>query len=231
MASPATHLFARPAPWLATLLLASPVAAQTIFVDRFESPGTGAPQPLACEQWPGELVAPAGFKAHDVAWEQAFNGYAYPLSGGPLAAIGSWTLRRSWPDTGPELPGRYLSIPLVPDGDSHKLEWTLVQFTTVYPFARSAESVFVSVSPCPGDFRVADEASSDPFERRACRKISMQGALYYGPQAATSNVCVLETGREHYINVLFADPRDGLTTSEHSCAGEEPRCEANFKHN
>ena len=59
----------------------------------------------------------------------------------------------------------------------------------------------------------------------------MQGSLHYGPAAVTSNVCALATGGTYYINILFADPRDGLTTDEHTCLDPEPRCEANFKHN
>src|SRR5690606_32540879 len=131
--------------------------AQVIFRDSFGTGGAGGGTfPFACANDPDPLVAPAGFIAHDVPWQQAFFGYQYPLSGGSLAASGSWPLRDIAPATGPPIAGRYICIPLVPDHRTHNLEWGLVQTTMVYPLGRGASSVFVSISPCPGDLRAAD---------------------------------------------------------------------------
>lgn len=177
------------------------------------------------------LVAPSGFTMHEKTWEQAFYGYRYPLSGGPLAPIGSFTLRDEFPPTGPPIAGRYITIPFTPDGGNHKLEWALAQPIGAHGYpGRGASTIWVGVSTCKGDFRPADEAAGEPLLRDACRKFSIQSALFYGP-TESSNVCELETGATYYLNVIFADPADGLSPTEHTCSGSEERCEGNFKHN
>ena len=194
-------------------------------------PGTGTED---CTGISGDLVKPAGFTQHFKTWPQAFYNYQYPLSGGPLAPVGSFTMRSEFPSTGPAIAGRYITIPFTPDGQgTHKLEWALAQpigSPINYNPARGADRVFVTLSTCMGDFRLENNQSSDPLLWDDCRKSLQQGAIYYAANGS-NNVCQLTTGKTYFVNILFADPTDGLTTTEHTCGGANTRCEANFKHN
>ena len=195
----------------------------SIFRDGFECADCGPPLPETCETSQDPRNLPVGFTPHVTPWEQAFNGYSYPLSGGPLAAVGSWSLKRR-NDSGPSMANRYLSIPFVADGRQHKIDWALVQPTYLYPYARQGDP-FVTISPCWGDFREANDLAPDAFLRKACRKgPQVQGSVFYGPTG--SNVCWLNAGQTYYLNIAFHDFDTGPT-----CRTDDGRCETNMKHN
>lgn len=182
------------------------------------------------------LVTPEGFIEHRLTWEEAFYGNSYPSTGSPLAPMGSFTLREP-PDNGPPIAGRYLTIPFTPSTGVYLLTWLPVQFIPEHDYiatpdmqTRPAATVYFTVSRCPGDFRLADSASGDPALHRGCRKMSNSGALFYSGTESGFNSCPVEVGEVHYLNVLFADPTDGLTTTENSCGAGRDACEVNTRH-
>lgn len=189
-----------------------------------------------CESIAGDpLVRPEGFVEHLLTWEQAFYGHRYPSSGSPLAPMGSFTLR-SGSDNGPPIAGRYLSIAFTPSTGVYRLGWLQIQFIPEHGYivtpdgqTRVADNVYFTVSRCPGDFRLPDSASGDPALHQGCRKIRSAGAIFYS-EASGFNVCPIEVGEPHYLNVLFADPRDGLTTTENTCGAGRDACEVMTRH-
>lgn len=195
----------------------------------------GAPQgPVieeVCTGMTGPLVKPAGFTAYDKPWAQAFFNNQYPSTGAPLAPLGSFTLKSAG-NSGVPIAGRYISIPFVPGNGTYKMNWLQVQPIQdyAYGFARPAQSVFMTLSTCRGDFRLPDNSAGDPLLRTACRKIHSSTSIFYSTMNSGFNTCGLQQGQQYYLNVMFADPTDGLTTTENTCLGGNTMCEVNFRH-
>jgi len=178
-----------------------------------------------------ELVKPAGFTIYDKTWPQAFYGNQYPSTGAPLAPLGSFTLKGSG-NSGVPIAGRYISIPFVPGSGTYKINWLQVQPISDYSYgpARPAEKVYITLSTCRGDFRLPDNNAGDPLLRTACRKIHSSTSIFYSTSTSGFNTCGLQAGQQYYLNVMFADPFDGLTTTENTCLGGNTMCEVNFRH-
>lgn len=74
---------------------------------------------------------------------------------------------------------------------------------------QTAEQVFISVSPCPGDFRAANNnLPSDPWIGAACRKMDKAASITmvaWNPQTAHPGWCPLVSGKRMYINVITTD--------------------------
>jgi hypothetical protein len=186
------------------------------------------PPPVACTI-EDPLIAPAGFTRHQLTWEQMFLGASFPNTPSYLVPVGSWTLRSLAVATrGPAIAGRYLTVPFVPStGRDYRISWLNAQtiMAAGYTNPRAADSVMVSISSCSGDFRRPNTFSTDP-DLRFCRSLSNTGVLSFGTN--TSSFCRLTPGQTYWLNIAFANPAGGLTTTEHTCSGTEIRCEANF---
>lgn len=177
------------------------------------------------------LFTPDGFTQHIVSWSGAFYGSEYPSTGGYLNPIGSITINK--------LPvnGRYLAIEFTPQsGQGLSLAWEQAQAVSQrsYRSPNPAGPVFIAVSPCPGDFRLAAAAATpaavedENYQRGACRKFNQAGTIYANTSKPAYNSCGLVPGRKYYLNLLFADPTDGLNTTETTCLVGN-YCDANFQ--
>lgn len=219
--------------WLAALLLGLTSLAASgqdaIFRDGFESPVVDE---ISCFTSDDPLNLPVGYRQYIQTWGKTFYNYTYPSSGFALAPVGSFSLRSGRGDNGPSIAGRYISTRIVPINGVYMFNWLQTQpiYENEYYQARVAKWVYVTISPCPGDFRLPNNLSEDPYLRTACRKISGSTSMYYSPTETGYNVCNTASGVEHYINWLFADPRDGLDPDEHSCLGGVDECEVNVRH-
>lgn len=206
--------------------------ARAVTVSVGAAPGGGTPDAENCTNIaPHSLVKPTGFQMHELAWPLAFYNNEYPSSGSPLAPLGSFTLKSSG-NTGPAIAGRYISVPFKPSTGTYLLNWLQAQPIPDYRYgpSRPALLVYATISTCRGDFRLADPSSSDPLLKSACRKISGSTSIYYSGTSTGYNTCAVEVGKQYYMNFLFADPRDGLTTTENTCGGGDDQCEVNVRH-
>jgi len=102
------------------------------------------------------------------------------------------------------------------------MTWDTAQAQRNYA-PRPADSMFIAISPCPGDLRAANSAAGDPWLQPGCRKVAGSASMYYTTKTSygpsNDNFCKLEPNKEYYINVAPVDPGDGLTTGEHTCSG------------
>jgi hypothetical protein len=179
-------------------------------------PPTPVIPPKPPVQPPAGSCTPAGMALVAKSWGQAFYGNTYPSSGASLAPIGSFT-------TGRPAAGHVLAIEFTPSTGVYLLNWLAPQPIPEHRYGRSRvpRLVNITISPCPGAVSA---------EHRACNKIASNGSLYYSANRVGYNVCPVVAGRRYYANFLFADPRDGLTPSEHTCMGGETSCEVNVRH-
>lgn len=177
------------------------------------------------------LFQPAGFTPHIVPWSDAFYGATFPNKPGYASPIGSTTINNA------DMNGRYISIPFVPAaGTSYSFTWVEAQPVTQlnYRTGRPAHLVYFTISPCAGDFRLESGTSApaniadEDYARKACRKMSQSSSLYFNSTAPGFNSCGVQAGKTYYINMLFADPRDGLNTSENTC-NSGSKCETNVQ--
>lgn len=208
--------------WL--VLAASGASADPLFTDGFEPVGP------ACLHDPDPRMQPAGFEQRMYGWGGLFYGQSFPSidAGGP-SPVGSFTMEDQYNPQGWPIKGLYFSAPFVPEADqSYKLEWYRAQtvaqrgYVTVNP----SSGVFVTISPCAGDFRLmrydvprTDERSS------ACRSYAQNGSLFYGTVAGGS-ACVLQAGVQYYLNIVFTDPV-AMDPATDTCV-HQFYCDANF---
>ena len=177
------------------------------------------------------LFTPAGFSQHIVPWTTAFYGSVFPATGGYLNPIGSVTISKL------PVTGRYLAIEFTPkQGEALSLAWEQAQAVSHHNYRTPSPAgpIFLSVSPCAGDFRLPVSAptptsvDSENYQRAACRKFDQAGTIYLNSSQPSFNNCGIKAGRKYFLNILFADPTDGLNTTEHTCLDGD-RCEANFQ--
>jgi len=196
------------------------------------TPSAGPQTPAGCDITSTDpLFTPAGFTEHRVPWSTAFYGSVYPATGGYLNPIGSVTMGKM------PVNGRYLAIEFKPAaGQGLSLAWEQAQAVAQHNYrtANPAGPVFLSISPCPGDFRLPVSSptpasvEAEDYLRPACRKFDQAGTIYLNTTKPSFNNCGIVPTRTYYLNVLFANPNDGLITSETTClAGTS--CEANFQ--
>jgi hypothetical protein len=123
--------------------------------------------------------------------------------------------------------GGYTTVAFTPTpGLTVDMSWDVAQANGLhgYPNPRPADSMFIGISPCPGDLRTADAASSDPWLENGCRRVGGGGSIFYStlPGASNENVCRLQAGQTYYFNVMAADPNGGLEIGEHTCSTSAP---------
>lgn len=178
---------------------------------------TTPPPPAGCDLPADPLIQPTGWKRTNKTWVAAFSSYdgipaaVYPTSVGFPVPLGAEK-------------GGYTVIPFTPTANmSVALFWETVQANSIegYSKPRPAHDMFISISPCAGDVRApAPENAPDPWLQPGCRKFAGTATMFYTTLSGYANnnaVCRLEAGRTYYINVMAADPSDGLTLGEHTC--------------
>jgi hypothetical protein len=104
----------------------------------------------------------------------------------------------------------------------------------------AAEWRHVSISTCPGDFRLAElhPGSSDPTMNTACRRAAGEGpSVVFNWGAPHENYCNLDPNKTYYLNITFAyisaperagDPVNGFSMTEGCAAGSVCFYRVNF---
>lgn len=172
--------------------------------------------PTSCETPVGTLGhQPTGWGRVNMTWAQLFT----PRDGNPVPV---YPTSNGFPVPIGANKGQYVAASFTPlANQTVNMVWDRAQAkpTEGYSTARPAAGMFISISPCPGDLRPADATGG--FLANGCRKFQNEGTLIYSTMSSlsqsTSSACKLEAGKTYYINVLPANPYDGLTTNEHSC--------------
>lgn len=175
--------------------------------------------PTGCSLPSDPQLQPSGWARTNKTWAAAWSTPnnlggtpVYPYSAGYLVPVGA--------DRG----GYTVIGPFTPNaGQIVKADWVIAQANgnSGYGTARPAESMYFAISPCPGDLRRPDVASSDPFLQLGCRRGGQEGSLIFHTLAGNpSNYqsCQLVAGQTYYMTVIAANPEDGLTLGEHTCS-------------
>lgn len=201
-----------------------------LFADSFEGQCVTdcPPPPLTyCEQIAVDpLVQPAGRQGRIVPWSRAFYAAQFYTPTTYLHPIGSVTIGDL-----PQ-PGRWLAVAFTPDEATRvTLDWVEAQ-SLFYPIrynGRPAHSAYVTVSPCPGDFRLADNASADGYLKRGCRRNGNIESIRFRADLAASSTsnCAVEPGVPHFLNVGFFEPGE-TDPQAHTCI-TGTRCEINVQ--
>jgi len=201
-----------------------------IFAHGYEEPcGTDCPPPplTYCERIAADpLVQPAGRTGVIRNWNQAFSLAPFYTSTSYLHPIGSFTMSEL-----PQ-PGHWLAVAFTAtDSTLVTLDWVESQ-SLVFPVrynGRPAHSAFLTVSPCPGDFRLADNASSDGFLKRGCRRSANMDSIRFRTDIADSSTsnCALRAGEPYYLNVGFFEPGE-TDPAAHTCISGT-QCEINVQ--
>jgi conjugal transfer mating pair stabilization protein TraN len=209
--------------------------------DEIEDPGQGCQltkEEIADAQQRG-LFQPEGYELVERTWDEVF-GMGYPSDGGLGSPVGSWSIdgRRYTPGT--PMRGRYLSIPIVGDGNSYNLSWigAVPKPEIGYTPRRDSEFALVTISPCKGDFRqpgalqyTSPDPVRDPTFMTWCRTFApAESGLSYGPSYRSPRLCPVEPGKRYFINIAYADPRDGLSPHETECKTADAACEMHYRH-
>ncbi|HET6602801.1 MAG TPA: hypothetical protein VFG21_01095 [Xanthomonadaceae bacterium] len=188
------------------------------------------------------LFKPDGYEEALIAWNVLFPpDREYPDSYGDKIAVGSITF---YPDRR-KLQGLYMTVPFTADETFHELSHRPATATLTFPLDpnyrwQAADSVYVTISPCRGDFRTIAVTNPDPDDEtytKGCRKRFHQTEKFvYG---ATN--CPLYPGHRYFLNIVFEEIGDDhLDPTTTSCSTEyysdgspKPQdhiCEAGFKH-
>lgn len=116
-----------------------------------------------------------------------------------------------------------------------RLSWLGAQGTLA---PSSVAGTYITISKCPGDFRVptaaqVTEPNNPPTLNRGCRNIltfqgipdQLMGGMQYAINAAPNNThCALVYGETYFLNMMTANPLDGLQPNEHNCSDPFSRC-------
>ena len=185
-----------------------------LFVDGFESPPLSYCESIAADP----QLQPEDWRAVDKAWDFAWrtpNGLGgkpvYPYSGGHLVPVGA--RRDTYTVIGPFFPVA---------GQVVKVDWVVAQGNSAigYRQPRPADYMHFAISPCPGDLRRADTASSDGFLQVGCRRGGQEGSITFHALDRPSDFqsCQLIAGEAYYMTVVAANPEDGLQDKENTCS-------------
>lgn len=169
------------------------------------SPPPGVPSTCTAS---GPAIQPAGYTRVERTWQQVFNGLPTLSSPGFEMPVGSYTLQ------GAGVAGSYLTVPFqMPAATSRRLDWLPIQPVLALGYfpASVASTALVSISPCPGDFRLP-QSGSDPLLSE-CRALGPKARINFGTSGFG---CPLQAGATYYLNVLLDDPQT-LTPSSSSC--------------
>lgn len=199
------------------LALCSPaVAGADDFKDGFESlDGVWGP----CDFFAIDpLVQPEGRVGRMAAWNHAFYAAPFYTTTTYLHPIGSVTMLDA-----PQA-GSWLSIPFVPvENAQYQIVWDEAQ-SVLNPDAgivyngRPARSAYLTVSPCPGDFRLEDNAASDGFLKRGCRRAGNTDTIRFRTDivSSTTSNCALRPGTQYFLNIGFFEPGE-TDPQAHTC--------------
>lgn len=184
------------------------------------------------------LVAPVGWAHKSKTWVDAFSrpGYTatqgkatYPNSVGtpvPVPGYEWFTQFRQ---------GQYqfytkqhaVSIGFVAEANlTIDMTWDTAQSGPNYGTPRPADSMTIRVSTCPWDFR----------PHYACARTSGLDSMFLTSRTdgVFEGACPLVPGLDYFINVLMADPGDGLVPGEHTCsltaANSAEGCDVQMRH-
>lgn len=90
------------------------------------------------------------------------------------------------------------------------------------PTAALASGVYITISRCPGDFRLANDNSAEPTDHSACKSFRYStyalSIEYNQSGASTPGTCGLAPSTTYYLNYVTADAAGGITAGEHSTA-------------
>jgi len=177
------------------------------------------------------LIQPSSMQRQDKTWVTAWsapnnsNIAIYPNSIGSLVPLGAEKRK-------------YTVIPFTPTADTLgastvRITWDVAQpnhligYTTARP---TLGGMFITISPCPGDLRPANDQSTDPFLRSACRKFDTEGSMFYAISGSNSLVCKLDPGVQYYLNVAAVNTADGLQEGEDTCVNNLTGCDVQASH-
>jgi hypothetical protein len=197
------------APTVAATQAPSTALVGPLLRDGFEGAGGGAPVPPdACS---GPLVKPAGFTAVPQSWTQMWTSKRKPSPSFPVPQM-----------VFPNSPGFPVGIGAAqwqyqltsfvpPPGMSGQLFFDPHQARPQEdePIGRPAVSMFISISPCPGDFR-------PPDQRPKCSLVANTGMLAWTTRPGVP-ACQLTPNVPHYLLVAPVDPRDGSVAGDYTC--------------
>lgn len=189
------------------------------------------------------LFQPDGYVQHIIPWSTVFYyegkpnaTVEYPDMREAMYPVGSWTLGNlaGFSHT-TSMKGRYISIPFTADTHTQNIRtmywWAPIyrdEFPLYNPTNRQASQLYITISPCAGDFRLSTKGgngSADGSELwSACRKLENQSSISYG-----KSYCTVQDGQTYYINLLYADPTDGLSPTETNCLSTTGVCEVMFE--
>jgi hypothetical protein len=200
---------------------ASTASTQVVAVTAAASGGENPPPtpPAGCTITSNDPnFNPTTFARVNKAWVQTFSA----PDGSPQAVYPSGV---SFPAPVGASKGTYVTVAFTPNpSQSVNMYWDQVQSRSQdgYPSARPAQSMFIGISPCPGDLRnVAGVNNPDQFLRPGCRKFEGSGSLVWTTSASVSqsddSQCKLEAGQTYYLHIMPANPEGGLQAGEHSC--------------
>lgn len=179
---------------------------QTVYYNGFEG---GNPVPTCTEI----AESSAGWQQVRKAWTRAWTPPAagsapavYPTSSGSVVPIGANK-------------GTYSLIEFVPNpNEVVSVYWEPVQSQQNYK-PRPAIGMYFALSPCPGDLRAASSLG-DPFLLTGCRRGASTSSMQFHtlPIPSDFQSCQLVAGTTYYMHIIAANPDDGLTAGEHTCA-------------
>jgi hypothetical protein len=184
----------------------------------------GADAGEACRPAPGDYCAE--YYRCALPTEPSFRAFGFERVDVPFETI--WEVEPGQPGVRRALPGhfvnpsanRFLSIPFVMTA----AEGPLSQFTFSAIEAANLEGIVTggvsaTISPCPGDFRPRDPASSDVYLSAQCRN-SLRSSLQFN-LTVTSNEgqsgCLAPPGRVMYLNIATHDMYRDPEPSESTC--------------
>ncbi len=175
-----------------------------IFSNGFEEGRGGGPAPDICDH---PLVMPAGFAPKLITWRMLFTPRdgnpkpTYPNSLGFPVPIGA--------EKGSFTAAMFTAEP----NQSVSMFWDPAQAkpSEGYMKARPAIGMFISISPCPGDFRPSP----------GCAKYANTGSLIWSTRITQSTIsaCAVVEGEKYFITVAPYNPAAGpLHPDDHTCS-------------
>jgi hypothetical protein len=186
--------------------------AGPLLTDGFEDQGGGGGVPDACTD---PLVQPEGFAPLSMTWAKMWSSKAKP----PVPQM-------QFPDS-PGFPvgigagrGEYQATTFTPGanmGATLYFERHQAGASKGEPMGRPASSMFLSISPCAGDFRL----------RQGCALSTYSGSLVWTTRTATPgpNACPLTAGTTYHLIVAPVDPSDGSIAGDYTCENPDaPYC-------
>ena len=180
--------------------------------------------------WPSGFtnVRPVGFTPYNRAWENQW-GQAFDIRDTIPSTLGAFSVSAN------DSRGMYITMPFtVPDRSGQwRVTWDLAQPNGAdnYSFARTANPVHVTVSPCAGDVRPRDTGTSDNWTRY-CRWTVATGQIIFNSRNEAG--CKVERNKTYWLTIMMADPRrtdltgEELLTTEETCTGGNVACETAF---